>query len=393
MNKNLVFFIFFTKLQSFIASIYNFGFLLIFYKITNNAFSSGLLFAVSNIITRLFSFFMVPKLKNQNPIKISSYTNFILFIFSLLMAFLHNFFGESLFYYFLLHSIILTLEELDNTFQYPVVPLLINKKSLYKVNSINAMITNVITIISPIFAYIFSKNIAFPIFLVFFGLINLVSSLALSRINILNWINQYTKPTIKSEWKKTLKLISNTPELFSCILTALFINFLFSGLGNTFILIAGTTELERTIIKILISIGSFSGIFLVYKLNLKENYKSLLFYSFISLEVCLFFLILAKSYISYFFICILSLLIMFIMNSTGTKLQLAAKPEDLALIYSLRATLLSFVIPISQMTSGAILEYFGTPYYFIFCFIVLLILLVTNKLLSKKSKYTLSFKN
>ena len=81
------------------------------------------------------------------------------------------------------------------------------------------------------------------------------------------------------------------------------------------------------------------------------------------------------------------------MNSTGTKLQLAAKPEDLALIYSLRATLLSFVIPISQMTSGAILEYFGTPYYFIFCFIVLLILLVTNKLLSKKSKYTLSFKN
>lgn len=393
MNKNLVFFIFFTKLQSFIASIYNFGFLLIFYKITNNAFSSGLLFAVSNIITRLFSFFMVPKLKNQNPIKISSYTNFILFIFSLLMAFLHNFFGESLFYYFLLHSIILTLEELDNTFQYPVVPLLTNKKSLYKVNSINAMITNVITIISPIFAYIFSKNIAFPIFLVFFGLINLVSSLALSRINILNWINQYTKPTIKSEWKKILKLISNTPELFSCILTALFINFLFSGLGNTFILIAGTTELERTIIKILISIGSFSGIFLVYKLNLKENYKSLLFYSFISLEVCLFFLILAKSYISYFFICILSLLIMFIMNSTGTKLQLAAKPEDLALIYSLRATLLSFVIPISQMTSGAILEYFGTPYYFIFCFIVLLILLVTNKLLSKKSKYTLSFKN
>ena len=230
MKNKLFYFIFITKFQSFFTSIYNFGFLLIFYRLTQNLFLSGVLFSVSNVVNKLIIVFIVPKFRNKDPIKISSFSNFLLFLFTIVMVFLYDHFNYNLYYYFFMHCIILMLEEIDNTFQYAVIPMLSEKKNLYKVNSINGMLVNFTTIASPLCTYLFSKSIDFKYLLIVFSMVNLIVSFLLSTIKTENFSQDLSlkSSSLTKEWRKIVNIVVRNYDILFCILSAVIINFIFS---------------------------------------------------------------------------------------------------------------------------------------------------------------------
>jgi hypothetical protein len=62
----------------------------------------------------------------------------------------------------------------------------------------------------------------------------------------------------------------------------------------------------------------------------------------------------------------MAVLIMFIMNSTGTFLQMSAPKGELPAIYAFRSTLIAGVVPLSQITAGIIVQLFSANFYFLF---------------------------
>lgn len=390
MNSKFLKFLIATKSQTFVSTLYNFGFIIIFYQLTNNLVLSSILSAVTIIVTKLTTIIIVPKMKYKNPIKISSISNLALTVISILSIPFYIMFKEKVIFYFIINITISSLEEIDNSFQYSIIPSLVDKDYLFKANSLNGMILNIGSVIAPLLSYLFYKYSNFSFFLLVYGIINLFSGLILSKIEYSNEqelkINKNKKLSILNEWGKTFKIISNNTDTIFCISIAVCINLIFAGLNGPILLSMGKISSNKVfgqaIIKTLISLGSFVGIFGVYNLKIKEHYNHYLKASVIGLIIVLAVLGLSKNeiiiYLSFF---VLSILIMFVMNSTGTKLQLCTPKEELTSVYTFRSSLLSIIVPLSYLISGCILEYFGRKEFFIFSIVLLLITVTFNILL------------
>lgn len=392
MNKNFFKFLIATKSQTFASTLYSFGFLIIFYQMTGNLVFSSTLSAINIIVTRLISIMFVPKMKYSNPLKISSISNLLLAVVSILAIPVYTVFNKSIAFYFILNIVISILEEIDNSFQYSAVPSLVKEEYLFKANSLNAMIFNISSIIAPMLSYLFYRYSDLRYFLFVYGIINVLSGLMLSKIEYTGEkvfeANSSKKSSVLSEWGKTLNVISKNVDIVFCISIALCINLIFAGLNGPILLSMGQLVSNKvfgqTLIKILLSAGSIIGIWLVYKLKVKENYNQYLKVSILGLMISLGILGLSKNItIIYFSFFLLSIFIMFVMNSTGTRLQLSTPKEELTSVYTFRSSLLSVIVPLSYLITGGILQYFGRQTFFMFSIVLLCITVASNILLLK----------
>lgn len=392
MNNKFIKFLAATQVQTFASILYNFGFMIIFYQLTDNLVVSSTLSAVNIITTRLISILIVPKMKYKNPLKVSSASNLMLAVISILAIPLYSMFHKEVVFYFLLNITISYLENIDNSFQYSVIPSLVDKDYLFKANSLNAMIFNIGSIIAPMLSYLFYRYSDLRYFLLVYGIINLLSSFILSKIEYKNEeaqkSNDAKKTSVLNEWKKTFNIMSKNTDIVFCISIALCINLIFAGLNGPILLsmgqVAANKVLGQTFIKVVLSAGSIIGIWAVYKLKVKEKYNQYLKISIVGIAASLGVLGLSENiniiYGSFF---TLSLFIMFIMNSTGTRLQIATPKEEITSVYTFRSSLLSIVVPVSYLITGGILQYFGRQAFFIFSIVLLVITVVANTLVLK----------
>lgn len=396
MNKKLYLFLLGTKVQSLVASLYNFGFFIIFYQLTNSLIYSSTLTALNIIISRITLIIIVPHLKGRNPIKISIVMNMLIGFFSLICILLYKLLSNGIYGYFIISIVFSVLEEIDNSFQYSVIPNIVEKEYLFKANSLSAILSNINLIAAPLGSYIFYIYSDLRGFLFIYGLVCSVSCILLKMIEFpnseykKNIIDKGKKNTFFSEWFNTFNVIAKSKNILFCILLGATINLIFAGLNGAVILsmgsIAKNEVFGQTIIKLVLSIGSLIGVFFVYKLKVKENYDKYLKISIVVLSLVLLFLAFTNNtIIIYLEFLVLAIFIMFIMNSTGTFLQICAPKEELSSIYVFRSTLYAVVVPISHLITGIILEYFSRECYFIFSFI-LVVSISSLKFITKGDK-------
>lgn len=393
MNKNLILFFIGTKLQSLVAALYKFGFLIIFYQTTNSLIYSSILTALTIIVSRATLILVIPHLKKNQPVKISILMNMLIGIIALVSIYLYPFWNEKIYGYFIIAIIFSILEEIDNSFQYSVIPNIVEKKYLFKANSLSAILTNINLIVAPLGSYIFYIYSDLRGFLLIYSIICFGSCIILNMMDMSFYKSSKEEKDKKkksifwSEWSNTFKIIVENSDILFCISIGVVINLIFAGLNGAVLLKMGDITKNQvfgqTAIKIVLSIGSLLGVSGVYKLKVKENYNKYLHISIVGLIFILLSLAFSHNvlliYVEFLF---LAIFIMFIMNSTGTFLQMATPKHELPAIYAFRSTLYAIVVPVSYIISGTILEYFDRKYYFIFsCFLIVIITLF--KILSK----------
>jgi hypothetical protein len=254
------------------------------------------------------------------------------------------------------------------------------------------MIYNIGSIVAPMLSYLFYRYSDLRYFLLIYGIINLVSSSILSKIEYKNEeipkLNEAKKSSVLNERKKTFNIMSKNTDIVFCISIALCINLIFAGLNGPILLsmgqVAANKVLGQTFIKVVLSGGSIIGIWTVYKLKVKEKYNQYLKVSIIGIAASLGVLGLSENInIIYGGFFALSLFIMFIMNSTGTRLQIATPKEEITSVYTFRSSLLSIIVPLSYLITGSILQYFGRQAFFIFSIVLLVITVAANTLVLK----------
>lgn len=394
MNKNLVLFFVGTKIQNLVSALYHFGFLIIFFQATDSLIYSSSLTATTIIISRVTSIILVPHLKQVRPIRVSILMNFLIGIFALVSIVIYPLWNGKIIGYFIIAVVFSILEEMDNSFQYPIIPAIVEKDYLFKANSLSSIFTNINMIAAPLGSYLFYIYSDLRGFLLIYGVICLMSCVLLTMIRIpmnelkSNERSKKSKVSFWREWHKTLNLILKDSNILFCIAIGVVINLIFAGLNGAVLLkmgsIAENKVFGQTIIKISLSLGSIIGVLGVYKLKVKENYDRYLNLSILGLVLVILSLGLSTNftfiYIEFF---MLAIFIMFVMNSTGTFLQIVTPKNELPSIYVFRSTLYAIVVPISHIMAGIILQYFDKQYYFFFSCLLLISIIP----LKKKSKH------
>jgi len=385
-----------TKLQSFVSALYRFGFLLIFYQMNNSLFYSSLLIASTIIVSRITLILLIPYLKGRNPIKISIVMNLLIGGVAILAILIYPLWNQKIIGFFVLAVIFSTLEEMDNSFQYAVIPNLVQKEFLFKANSLNAIFANINLIVAPVGSYVFYLMGDLRGFLGAYGIICFLSSGILKSIHFSfdaeNNLQKEKKNvhTFYKEWHKTIGIILNNQNILFCIAIGVVINLIFAGISGAVLLKMGEVSSNQvfgqTIIKIALAGGSLVGVFGVLKLKVKENYNKYLNISILGLILNLVFMafihIEIMVYIMFF---VLAVFIMFIMNATGTFLQLSTPKNELSSIYAFRSTLYAIVVPVSHVIAGAMLQFLDKTYYFLFSVFLLLVIYLLKFLHSDKT--------
>jgi len=312
-----------TKLQSFVSALYRFGFLLIFYQMNNSLFYSSLLIASTIIVSRITLILLIPYLKGRNPIKISIVMNLLIGGVAILAILIYPLWNQKIIGFFVLAVIFSTLEEMDNSFQYAVIPNLVQKEFLFKANSLNAIFANINLIVAPVGSYVFYLMGDLRGFLGAYGIICFLSSGILKSIHFSfdaeNNLQKEEKNvhTFYKEWHKTIGIILNNQNILFCIAIGVVINLIFAGISGAVLLKMGEVSSNQvfgqTIIKIALAGGSLVGVFGVLKLKVKENYNKYLNISILGLILNLVFMafihIEIMVYIMFF---VLAVFIMFI---------------------------------------------------------------------------------
>lgn len=390
MNKNLALFFIGTKIQSFAAALYSFGFIIVFYHMTNSLIYTGTLSACTIISSRAVLAYAVPKLRGKVPISVSIVMNLVMACTAFIGIICFYFWGKHIYFYFSLAIAFAILEEIDNSFQYSVIPAIVDKEYLFKANSLNAIFTNINLIVSPLGGYLFYYYSDLRGMLLLFGIICLLSSWILSKVHMpleerTESIKQNEKKSnLISEWITTYKIVKNSSDITFCISIGVAINLIFAGLFGPVMLKIGATmsnqALGQTILKVILSVGSLVGVFGVYRLKVKENYDK---YLNISITAIILILLLLAFTNQMPLICLgflsLSIFIMFTMNSTGTFLQMAAPKAELTAIYAFRSTLFAAAAPLSYIIAGAILELLNKQFYFIFSALLVIAIVFIKK--------------
>jgi len=388
LNKKLAVYFLGTKIQDFFAALYKFGFLLIFYQFNNSLIYTSALTASSIVVARISMIGISPYLKKREPLIVTRYVNILLAVVAFVFVGTYKLWSGHVAGFFVLSIIFSSLEGIDNSFHYPIIPKLVEKDYLFKANSLNAIFTNINLIAAPIGTYFFYNATDLRGFLLLYGFICLLSSFILKYIyNIIqNDDYEETKKAknndgFKKEWKRTFKVIKSSKYIMFCILVGVIINLIFASLSGVVMLdmgrMAGNQILGQTIIKVMISIGSLLGVYFVYKLNVKDNYDRYINISLFVLLITLIMLSISSvDYLVYLEFLSLGVFIMFIMNSTGTFLQLVTPSDELAAVYVFRSTLYAVVVPLSHLLAGFILEYFGRSLFFAFSAILLGIVII-----------------
>ncbi|BBE31156.1 hypothetical protein OSSY52_12970 [Tepiditoga spiralis] len=306
-----------------------------------------------------------------------------MFVVGIIGFFVYNYFSTYIYYYFILAILISILESLDNTFQYSLIPDLVEKNYLYKANSLSAMFSNINGIVSPLLSFVVYNILNLKYMILAYGLINLFASLNLKRVKYVHKKPELKKEKIIKEWYNTFKYIYKEKEIFMCIFIGVIINLIFAPIPSTVLLKIGELNSNevfgQSLFRTILSFGSFVGIFLVYKLDVKKYYKKYISFSFYVLLIINIFLVLYQNY--YYTILLIfsnSIFVMFIMNSTGTYLQSSAKKEELSSIYAVRSTIYVIVVPTSQIISGIILEKFSLNFYFIYTTVLIFLVIILN---------------
>lgn len=373
MNKNVALFFLGTHVQDFIGSAYNFGFMLLFYSLTDSLLYAGWLTAATLVVSRVLLFFIIPWCKRYSPIYMSSWMSIAMGVSSVAAAATYPFWSEQLVWYFVLSTIFSTIMSVDQSFTSAVLPRLVEKDYLYKANSLNGIFLNIALFTAPFVGFVFFE-ISLSILLLIYGAVCLGSAVLLFLLFAKAGeprLQAQIPPAEKKlryfsdEWLRTIRLILSNAAILHCVMIGLVVNFVFAGISGPYLLGVGQSDLGSTLLKVSVALGSFCGVYGVYLLKVKDHYELYLKRSMVGILAALLFLAQFENlYANLIGIAVLTLFVMFIMNSTGTFLQLSTPKEELPSVYAFRASLYAVVVPLSYIVMGWVMENWGANRYF-----------------------------
>ncbi|KEO83027.1 MFS transporter [Tumebacillus flagellatus] len=374
MNKNFALYLLGTKVQDFLASSMSFTFLLVIYQISNSALYSGFLTATTVAGSRILMFYLVPVCKPFSPFKVVSSMSFTVTVVSLLAVLGSLFWGDSILFYFVCSILFAILQEMRTSFASSIIPRLVDKEYLFKANSVSSIFLNVSMILAPLVSYLFTaRNIS--VFFVFYAAVSCGGGLLVRYLTRLTGDERPEAPAAPAKkkmkffsdhWVVTIRMIGGNQTILYCISIGVLINIVFAGINGPFLLKEGHGSLGSTLIKICLSGGSLLGVYGAYALKVKEHYKRYLNISIAGIVLALLVPVFVENlYVLLVCMVFLTLFVMFMMNTTGTLLQLATPLPELPAVYEIRSTLYAVVVPLSYIVIGWVLERWGYKPYFL----------------------------
>lgn len=380
-NSKIWYFSLSTSLPTFFTSAYSFAMLLIVYQLTNSLFYSGIVTMITIIFSRLFMFLTIPYLKNYEHKSIVLFGFLTLIISNLFFMLFYGIGKNSIFYYITISVFYSISQELIMSYSRPLIQKLFLEEELFKVNSWISVIMNVVTLLGPFSGYIFYQTSIKWLFIGLFVTACFSLWLFYKKINVvMKSTNMPEKMSFWHEWGKVYILIKTNSQILFCIILALLINLIFIGLTTSGILAIGNTEEESMILRTIMGLGTILGILFVGRVNMKNNYETYLNTSilgiFLSLLICYFFntSFIIQSIAIFFLVAF----IMFVMNATGTLLQVITPIGEITSVYEVRSTLLAIIVPLSQAMTGYLLEKVTTTTYFGYMIILISMLILSR---------------
>ncbi len=366
------------NIPSFFTYAYSFTSLLLFYHLTNSYIISGVFSTASIIVSRITMIILIPYCKGVSPrrLVISGLVGLIGVSCIGIMLYPTN--KDSIWYFGLILLSFNVFQEILDSYIRPLIPLIVRKEDLFQTNSFMGVTRSFMLIIAPLFGnYVANEKIN----ILYTGMI------LFSSINIILFSKSIFKQAIQEEqkskkfiqeWMKSIQLIKGNAEIAFCLLVAILINLAFAGMNTTGVLAIGKGNDGATLIRIMLGLGSFIGILAVMKIKTENNYQKLLNISMIGILISLIGCYFSAStiYIEAVTMFFLFAFIMFVMNATGTVLQLLVPQEEIPSIYEIRSSIIAIVVPVSTILTGWILEVTTVFVYFFIIFILVLCLTV-----------------
>ncbi|HEU4964650.1 MAG TPA: hypothetical protein VFV52_12460 [Bacilli bacterium] len=363
MNRQLVLYFCGSKFQDFFSAAFTFGFLLIFYEKTGSTLYSGTLTAISIILSRIVEFFLIPLLKGRSPIQVASRFSLLLSLSAMLAVVGYSYWGETVLFYFVLSILFSTLQEMNRSFTNSIIPSLVQGDYLFKANSLNAILFNLVQISAPVAGFLFKVTSLNYLFLGH-ATICLLSSILMRVLH--HRVPLSGTKTVKKakgmsyfteEWKATLQMIFSRNDLLFCILIGVFINMMFAGINGPFLLKVGGDDSGSTLVRVSLGVGSLLGVYGAFWLKVKENYQRYLQVSIYGMVGMLLLLAVVSGFpLLLAGMVLLTVFVMFLMNTTGTYLQMITPQGELPAVYAVRSSLYAVVVPLSYSVVGLILE-------------------------------------
>lgn len=356
------------------ASSLLFAFLLLFYQLSDSVIYSGVLTALTVVLSRLVMFFLIPIGKPYSPVRVASVVSFGTSGISFLVALASLKWGHSIFFYFLCSILFSLLQEIRQSFSSSIIPHIVDPSYLFKANSLNGIFFNVSQILAPLLSYFFTTNTVIVAFLLY-GVISGLSGMLLVTLTRLCGEIHFPKTSesqqgnklrfFSTQWMQTLRMLGTNRVILSCLAMGILINVLFAGINGPFLLKEGHGGLGSTLIKVSLSVGSLLGVYGAFVLKVKDYYQRYLRISLIGAAVSLAIPVaIPNRYLLLACVVMLTLFVMFIMNTTGTLLQVVTPLQELPAVYEIRSTFYSIVVPLSYIVIGWVLERWSYTYYF-----------------------------
>ena len=300
--------------------------------------------------------------------------------FILIMLFLMNFTEIWIIFIFL------AIRSIFQGFHYPavssVIPLMVPKEKLSRINGVNFLFSGLVQLIGPAFAAALSLFLTFhqilwiDIITFFIALIPLLL-IQIPSVERKESSKSADKPSFFTDFKEGFVLLRSVPVLFTIIILAMFLNFLIQPLGvllpyyvNT---LHGGTLNEYAFVSVSMNAGMILGAIVTTRKK-KWNHKILT--TFIGVIV----LFLGYAYLAliptgFFIMMVIGLLIMgitlpIINTIFQTIEQTIVPPDKIGRVMSIDSTLSMIISPIGIILTGILSVPLGVPTLFLFCGIV-----------------------
>ncbi len=300
--------------------------------------------------------------------------------FVLIMFFLMNFTEIWLVFIFV------AIRSIFQGFHYPavssVIPLMVPKDKLSRVNGVNFLMSSLVQLIGPALGAALSLFLTFfqilwiDIITFFIALVPLLL-IQLPSANVKEVATSKEQQSFFSDFKEGLSLLKSIPVLITIIILAMFLNFLIQPLGTLLPYyvnkVHGGGITVYAIVSISMNFGMIAGAIVTI---VKKNWKHKILTTFIGIVI----LFLGYAYLAFiptgvFLMMIIGLIIMgvtlpIINTIFQTIEQTIVPPDKIGRVMSIDTTLSMIISPLGIILAGVLSVFLGVTTLFLVCGII-----------------------
>ena len=282
--------------------------------------------------------------------------------------------------------IFLAIRSIFQGFHYPavssVIPLMVPKDKLSRVNGVNFLFSSLVQLIGPALGAVLSLFLTFyqilwiDIITFFIALVPLLL-IQIPSANMKGSTASKEKQSFFSDFIEGLRLLTSVPVLITIIILAMFLNFLIQPLGTLMPYYVNTLHggdiSAYAFVSISMNIGMIAGAIVTI---VKKNWNHKILTTFIGIVV----LFSGYAYLAFiptgiFFMMVIGLVMMgitlpIINTIFQTIEQTIVPPDKIGRVMSIDATLSMIISPLGIVLTGILSVYLGVTPLFLFCGII-----------------------